>query len=182
MNSFRSNDMTSPRVRCRGGSQSIVQPTCPAPWARAGAGDDGEGGIIRRRMVHPSARSRAFATAEQPHGAAPSLRQAREFCARLAREHYENFPVASWLLPRHLRPAVQAIYAFARIADDFADEAKHEGQRLKRLDEWERMLNDCFRGEAFHPVFVALREAVRAFGLPPQPFLDLLAAFRMDVE
>ncbi|HKB08751.1 MAG TPA: squalene synthase HpnC [Candidatus Polarisedimenticolia bacterium] len=133
-------------------------------------------------MVHPSARSQAFATAEEPRGAAPSLRQAREFCARLAREHYENFPVASWLLPGHVRPAVQAIYAFARIADDFADEAKHEGQRLKRLDEWERMLSDCFRGEAFHPVFVALREAIGAFGLPPQPFHDLLAAFRMDVE
>lgn len=133
-------------------------------------------------MVHPSARSEAFATAEEPLGAAPSLRQAREFCARLAREHYENFPVASWLLPRHLRPAVQAMYAFARIADDFADEAKHEGQRLKRLDEWERMLNECFRGEAFHPVFVALRDAVRSFDLPRQPFLDLLAAFRMDVE
>jgi len=116
-----------------------------------------------------------------PPSAAPCLREARAFCARLAREHYENFPVASRLLPARVRPAVQAIYAFARIADDFADEEAHEGRRLERLDEWERMLHDCFRGEAIHPVFVALREAVQTHDLPIQPFLDLLAAFRMDV-
>jgi len=110
-----------------------------------------------------------------------SLREAQGFCARLAREHYENFPVASWLVPAEVRPAVQAVYAFARIADDFADEDLHEGRRLERLDEWQRMLDDCFRGEAIHPVFVALRAAVARFGLPRQPFVDLLTAFRMDV-
>jgi phytoene synthase len=114
--------------------------------------------------------------------AAPSLREARKFCARLAREHYENFPVASLLLPRRVRPAVQAIYAFARIADDFADEEAHEGCRLQRLDEWEGMLARCFRGEAIHPVFVALRDAIARHDLPPQPFDDLMRAFRMDVS
>jgi hydroxysqualene synthase len=113
--------------------------------------------------------------------AAHDLRAARLFCARLARAHYENFPVASRLVPSRLRPAVQAIYAFARIADDFADEEAHEGRRLERLDEWQRMLDDCFRGEAIHPVFVALRDAISTFDLPRQPFIDLLAAFRMDV-
>jgi phytoene synthase len=112
---------------------------------------------------------------------AHSLRQAQEFCARLARDHYENFPVASVLLPRALRPAVQAIYAFARVADDFADEEQHEGRRTERLDEWGRMLEGCFAGEAIHPVFVALREAVGAHDLPPEPFRDLLSAFRQDV-
>ncbi len=112
---------------------------------------------------------------------AHSLREAQEFCARLTREHYENFPVASWLVPPRVRPAVRAIYAFARVADDFADEDLHEGRRLERLDEWQGMLDDCFRGEAIHPVFVALRAAVERFGLPRQPFADLLAAFRMDV-
>src|SRR3989442_3146162 len=110
-----------------------------------------------------------------------SLREAQDFCARLAREHYENFPVASWLVPARVRPAVQAIYAFARIADDFADEDVHEGRRLDRLDEWQGMLDDCYRGEAIHPVFVALRAAVERFDLPRQPFVDLLTAFRMDV-
>lgn len=112
--------------------------------------------------------------------AAPSLGEAQAFCARLARGHYENFPVGSVLLGGDIRPAVQAIYAFARIADDFADEEVHEGRRLERLDEWGRMLEKCFEGEAVHPVFVALREAGRRHDLPAQPFRDLLEAFRMD--
>ena len=106
---------------------------------------------------------------------------AREHCARLTRRHYENFPVASWLLPRRSREAVQAIYAFARTADDFADEPEHEGHRLERLDTWEEMLRRCHRGDAEHPVFVALGSAIQRHGLPLQPFLDLLAAFRLDV-
>lgn len=106
---------------------------------------------------------------------------AREYCARLARAHYENFPVASLLLPPRLREAVQAIYAFARTADDIADEPGHDGRRLEELDAWEAMLRRCFRGEAEHPVFVALREAVERHDLSPGPFLDLLAAFRLDV-
>jgi squalene synthase HpnC len=132
-------------------------------------------------MLRSPTRTEVFAPTDGTPSAAPRLREARAFCARLARGHYENFPVASWLLPARVRPAVQAIYAFARIADDFADEEPHEGRRLERLDEWERMLRDCFRGEAIHPVFVALREAVQTHVLPIQPFLDLLAAFRMDV-
>lgn len=106
---------------------------------------------------------------------------AAEYCARLTRGHYENFPVASLLVPRPLRPAVRAIYAFARTADDFADEPEHEGARLPRLDAWERMLRRAFEGEAEHPVFVALGAAARRHALPLQPFLDLLAAFRLDV-
>jgi squalene synthase HpnC len=133
-------------------------------------------------MPRSSSWTEALTEVNAPRGAAHTLREARAFCARLAREHYENFPVASWLLPARVRPAVQAIYAYARIADDFADEEAHEGRRLERLDEWERMLHDCFRGEAIHPVFVVLREAVAAFDLPRQPFIDLLAAFRMDVN
>lgn len=110
-----------------------------------------------------------------------SLDEARALCARLAAAHYENFPVAPWLVPARLRPAVQAIYAFARIADDFADEPQHEGRRLQRLDEWGAMLGDCVRGEAIHPVFVALRDAMERHRLPPEPFRDLLRAFRQDV-
>lgn len=126
------------------------------------------------------ARERIETAPPAPPGA-HTLRQAQAFCAALVRQHYENFPVASWLLPSRVRPAVQAIYAYARIADDFADEPAHEGQRLEKLDEWGQLLEQCFRGEAVHPVFVALHEAIRRHGLPPEPFRDLLAAFRLDV-
>ncbi len=118
--------------------------------------------------------------ATAPQGAI-SPAEAQAFCARFTREHYENFPVASRLLPAAVRPAVQAIYAFARMADDFADEEIHEGRRLERLEEWGRLLEGCFRGEAIHPVFIALREAIRRHDLPPEPFRDLLEAFRLDV-
>jgi len=112
---------------------------------------------------------------------AGSLSEAQEYCARLVRGHYENFPVASRLVPARLRPAVQAIYAFARTADDFADEAAFEGERLELLAHWESMLEECFRGRAEHPIFMALRAAVQQHNLPPEPFRDLLAAFRLDV-
>ncbi len=89
-------------------------------------------------MPRSSAGTEAFAEVSAPRGATHPLREARAFCARVARAHYENFPVASFLLPARVRPAVQAIYAFARIADDFADEQAHEGRRLERLDECSR--------------------------------------------
>jgi phytoene synthase len=110
-----------------------------------------------------------------------SLSEAQEYCARLVRGHYENFPVASRLIPARLRPAMQAIYAFARTADDFADEVAFEGERLERLAEWEAMLEDCFRGRADHPIFIALRDAVQRHQIPHDPFRDLLSAFRLDV-
>jgi hydroxysqualene synthase len=138
------------------------------------------GDIIRRRMSHAPAEIEPARPAPGPQGA-HSLREAQEFCATLVSGHYENFPVASRLLPASIRPAVQAIYAFARIADDFADEPAYAGRRLERLDEWGRMLEDCFRGDAIHPVFIALREAIRRHGLPADPFRDLLEAFRLDV-
>lgn len=101
-------------------------------------------------------------------------------CLRVARAHYENFPTASLLLPRRVRPAVAAIYAFARAADDFADEPEHEGKRLERLDDWEARLDAALAGRADHPVFIALADAVSAFALPVQSLRDLLTAFRQD--
>jgi len=111
---------------------------------------------------------------------AVSLAEARAACARVTEGHYENFPVASVLVPRAIRPAVRTVYAFARAADDFADEPGYEGGRLERLAEWERQLRQAFAGEAEHPVFVSLADAARRHALPIEPFLDLLAAFRMD--
>ena len=72
------------------------------------------------------------------------LAEAYATCARIARDHYENFPVASWLLPRRMRPHVAAVYAFARVADDFADEGdRPDEERLALLDAWRERLQAC---------------------------------------
>lgn len=111
-----------------------------------------------------------------------AVRDAYRHCERIAKEHYENFPVASRLLPAGVRPHIAAIYAFARGADDIADEGSLvPRERLQRLEDWQRKLDDCFDGVAQDPVFVALAESAARANLPKQPFDDLLTAFRMDV-
>ena len=112
--------------------------------------------------------------------AAPTLAQARAYCRRFAESHYENFHVASWFLPRALRPHFHAIYAYCRIADDLGDEVGNTAQALALLDLWGRELDACYEGRARHPVFVALGETIRACAIPKQPFADLLTAFRQD--
>lgn len=113
----------------------------------------------------------------------PEIRAAYAHCRRLAARHYENFPVASLLLPRRLRDPVAAIYAFARGADDLADEGHADPDtRLQRLRVWEERLDAATRGEACeHPVFAALGDSIRRFALPRHLFHDLLSAFRQDV-
>jgi phytoene synthase len=132
----------------------------------------------------------------------PSLDRSYAVCARFARDHYENFPVASRLLPAAMRPHVAAVYAFARVADDFADEGdRPDEERLALLDAW----RSCLRGEAVEAgvvpgtagagqnsgavgwpaetaeVFTALRATIRSCDLPRSLFEDLLSAFRQDV-
>jgi hydroxysqualene synthase len=123
-----------------------------------------------------------------------SVDDAFAYCERMARSHYENFPVGSLLIPRNRRKYVYSIYAFARTADDFADEgyeARQDGLdgldrfdeagRLAALDDWERNLEDSYRGEASHPVFIALAETAKDLRLPIRLFRDLLSAFKQDV-
>ena len=97
--------------------------------------------------------------------------------------HYENFPVASRLVPGTLRPAVIAIYRFARAADDVADEGDAPPRvRLERLDGFVRALDRIERGETLSDApFAALAIAIRRHGLPLSPFRDLISAFRQDV-
>lgn len=108
-----------------------------------------------------------------------------DYCERLARSHYENFPVGSMLVPKRLRKHFYSIYAFARIADDFADEGYGESytqhERLDLIDRWQRMLTQATDGRAEHPVFVALAETQARFELPVALFEDLLSAFAQDV-
>lgn len=98
-------------------------------------------------------------------------------------EHYENFPVASLLLPAGLRAPVEAIYAFARNADDFADEGTlTPEQRLRALGRYCGELDAIERGEtSADPVFVRLGAVISRHRLPLQPFRDLLDAFTQDV-
>lgn len=104
-------------------------------------------------------------------------------CVRMSIDHYENFPVASWLLPARLRPAVRAIYAFARSADDLADEGDAPpAARLAALDEYDAALRQIERRQNVGgPVFAPLASVVKEFDLPLQPLHNLLSAFRQDV-
>ncbi|MDL1894117.1 squalene synthase HpnC [Sphingobacteriales bacterium CHB3] len=111
-----------------------------------------------------------------------SIQDAFQHCENIARSHYENFPVASFFLPKHLRPYIAAVYAFSRIADDFADEGTLPAQaRLDKLDDWQRQLDKCYEGKTSHPVFIALAEVTRRKNMPKQLLTDLLTAFKMDV-
>jgi len=115
---------------------------------------------------------------------APSEAEAREYCRRLARSHYENFSVASRFLPGHLRQHFFNVYAYCRISDDLGDEVGDTGASLQMLEQWENELNACYDGDhdrqPRHPVFVALAETVRKFEIPKHEFADLLTAFRQD--
>jgi squalene synthase HpnC len=109
-----------------------------------------------------------------------TIRAAYAECRRLARRHYENFPTASLLVPRDKRDALAAIYAFARYADDLADEPGIEG-RLEKLVEWRQKLTECYAGKVDHPVFIALRDSAVRFQVSQVHFEDLLRAFEQDV-
>ena len=111
---------------------------------------------------------------------APSLQEARAYCERLARSHYENFSVATWFLPKKFRPHFYSIYAYCRISDDLGDEVGDPQQSLALLDEWEEELDACYAGAPRHPVFVALRPTILACAIPRDPFANLLKAFRQD--
>jgi phytoene synthase len=125
-----------------------------------------------------------------------SLDEAYAACQRLAESHYENFPVASRLMPAHLRKHVAAVYAFARIADDFADEpGRDTAERLRLLADWKTYLHSPDKnhlpgadsqpaGDRSLPpgtVFRALDDTIERFDLPLELFDDLLSAFSQDV-
>ena len=112
-----------------------------------------------------------------------TLEEAYTYCRQLTVSHYENFPVGSVLIPKHLRPHVYAIYSFARVSDDFADEAEYEGKenRLALLDDWQKKLEDCYQGKAGHPIFIALADTITKCRMPIELFSGLLHAFKRDV-
>jgi squalene synthase HpnC len=112
------------------------------------------------------------------------IKSSFKYCEDLTKKHYENFPVASFLIPKDKRKYIYAVYAFARAADDFADEPGIEGGREKRLaliDEWNAKLNDCYSGKAYDPIFIALGETVKDCKIPKELLENLLNAFRQDI-
>jgi phytoene synthase len=124
---------------------------------------------------------------------AKEIAEAYEACTRMAREHYENFPVGR-LVPKEMQPHVHAVYAFARYADDLADEGyagsgRDKGERdvmtaeerLAALDDWERQLCSAPGTPGLHLIFVALHETIRELNLPQSLFTNLLSAFKQDV-
>ncbi|HEC75341.1 MAG TPA: squalene synthase HpnC [Methylophaga aminisulfidivorans] len=115
---------------------------------------------------------------------AMSLEKAYAYCMKLAHSHYENFPVASVLLPKHLRQPISAIYAFARTADDFADEGNEpENVRLSFLNQYSLQLRQIQQNDydGNDPIFIALSDVIHNYHLPIDLFEDLLSAFRQDV-
>ena len=108
------------------------------------------------------------------------LEAARAWCRRLASEHYENFTVATRLVPPRLRQDLANVYAYARWSDDLADEAATPAAAAVALADWRQRLEACFAGAPNHPVFVALADTARATGLSIVPFADLLDAFDED--
>jgi len=112
------------------------------------------------------------------------LKHAYDYCQQLAKSHYENFPVASILLPKRLRHPISVIYAFARTADDFADEGDaSQRERLQQLDNYSQALEQInqhnYQGQ--DPIFIALADVIERHQLPIQLFDDLLSAFKQDV-
>ena len=117
-----------------------------------------------------------------------SLQEARAYCARVAKSHYENFTVVSLLLPRRLVRHFHAVYAYCRWSDDLADETAGGQTALDLIAWWREELLACYDESATglptreprHPVMIALRETIRRFNIPPRPFLALLLAFEQD--
>ncbi len=145
-----------------GGNQALNSPELASAWSRLPAGY------------------------EIPDKA-PSLDDARAYCERLARSHYENFSVATWFLPKRLRKHFFSVYAYCRISDDLGDEVGDRQLSRALLDVWQRELDGLYAFLADstfpaprHPVFVALAETVRDCEIPHHEFSDLLVAFRQD--
>jgi squalene synthase HpnC len=106
--------------------------------------------------------------------------ESEQYTRWIATHHYENFHVVSFLLPKELHQDFYNVYAYCRWADDLADEIGDPAESLRLLDWWSRELDRMYVGEARHPVFVALRATVKKYGIPREPFTDLIRAFIQD--
>jgi squalene synthase HpnC len=110
-----------------------------------------------------------------------SLAESYAFCADFLK-HYENFHLASFLFPRRLRPALSAVYAFARFSDDLVDEFGCDAVTVEHFEHWQKLLLDLPASAHLHPILHALNDAIARHELPRQAFADLLDAFKQDLH
>jgi squalene synthase HpnC len=106
--------------------------------------------------------------------------EAGEYTRWLATSHYENFHVVSVLLPKRLHQDFYNVYSFCRWSDDLGDEIDDKAESLRLLEWWRGLLDRLYEGEAWHPVFVALRATIARHDLPKEPLSDLIHAFVQD--
>jgi len=106
--------------------------------------------------------------------------EARAYTRWLATHHYENFHVVSFLLPKRLHQDFYNVYAYCRWADDLGDEVEDRAESLRLLAWWSQELDRMYAGKAAHPVFLALAPTVARYGIPKDPFADLVRAFIQD--
>lgn len=109
-----------------------------------------------------------------------SSAEAQLYSWQLATSHYENFPVISWAVPKHLRQHFANVYAFCRWADDLGDEIDSVDESLRLLEWWQAELEKCYRSESQHPVYVALHGTIQKFSIPLEHFSALISAFVQD--
>lgn len=121
-----------------------------------------------------------YVRAVAPDSTAYSLSEALDYTRWLATHHYENFHVVSFLLPKELHQDFYNVYAYCRWADDLGDEIGDRQESLRLLDWWREELEAMYRGQASHPVFVALRDTVAQYDIPMEPFDRLIRAFEQD--
>jgi squalene synthase HpnC len=108
-----------------------------------------------------------------------SINDAYAFCEKITKMHYENFPVASFLLPSNKRNYIYPIYAFARIADDVADEIADSENKIQILD---KLQENIFNHQTNHPIFLALQDTITKINLDANLLSDLIKAFKIDSE
>ncbi len=132
-------------------------------------------------MIHRIGAARKPAV-EVPLPTSLDLEPCYRYCEALCRARHHNYPVASFFARSQLRKHIWAMFAFARVADDIADEPAYEGRRARELDRWEEQLLDAYRGKVEHPVFVALADTVDKFALPITEFRALISGFRTDLD
>jgi len=133
-------------------------------------------------MIRPFYIGPTFEKAHDMETSVPThLETAYLACQKMAAAHYENFPVASLLLSKESRPHIAALYAFARTADDFADEDRYEGRRIQEIKCWERGLHTALKGQKAPAMLQAFAHTLKTFKIPVSLPLDLLKAYRMDL-